>query len=115
MAICFDAIGEKYVTFLAAKSAQKGAVCKVSVNDTVGGCVEDDAFCGVVADVRDGCAAVVMSGYVEVACSSSTLPGPGYVMLAADGKGGVKKSSSAGRTYLVVHTDTAAGTLGLFL
>ena len=60
MAICFDAIGEKYVTFLASEGTEQGAVCKLSANDTVGGCGENDVFCGVAAEVKDGCAAVVM-------------------------------------------------------
>ena len=38
MKISFDAIGEKYVTFLAGSGAAKGQVCKVSANDTVSGC-----------------------------------------------------------------------------
>ena len=29
MAICFDAIGEKYVTFLASEGTEQGAVCKL--------------------------------------------------------------------------------------
>ena len=50
MKISFDAIGEKYVTFLAGSGAAKGQVCKVSANDTVSGCAAGEAFCGVVAD-----------------------------------------------------------------
>ena len=54
MAICFDAIGEKYVTFLASEGTEQGAVCKLSANDTVGGCGENDVFCGVAAEVKNG-------------------------------------------------------------
>ena len=107
MKISFDAIGEKYVTFLAGSGAAKGQVCKVSANDTVSGCAAGEAFCGVVAEVRDGCAAVVMGGYAEVPFSDETL--------GADGDGGVKSVTSGGRGCLIVHVDAAAKTLGLFL
>lgn len=115
MAISFDAIGEKYVTFLAADGAVKGAVCKVSGNDTVDACDEDEVFCGVAAEIRDGCAAVILSGYVELPCSDETTPGAGYALLAADGEGGVKSVTSGGRSCLIVHADAVAKTVGLFL
>lgn len=115
MAICFDAIGEKYVTFLASESAEKDAVCKISANDTVGGCDADDVFCGVVAEVKNGCAAVVMGGYAEVPYSGTTDPAVGYALLAADGTGGVKAVTSGGRSCLVVHVDTTEKKIGLFL
>ena len=98
MKISFDAIGEKYVTFLAGSGAAKGQVCKVSANDTV-----------------SGCAAVVMGGYVEVPFSDETAPSVGYATLGADGDGGVKSVTSGGRGCLIVHVDAAAKTLGLFL
>ena len=115
MKISFDAIGEKYVTFLAGSGAAKGQVCKVSANDTVSGCAAGEAFCGVVAEVRDGCAAVVMGGYVEVPFSDETAPSAGYATLGADGDGGVKSVTSGGRGCLIVHVDATAITLGLFL
>ena len=106
MAICFDAIGEKYVTFLASEGTEQGTVCKLSANDTVGGCGENDVFCG--------CAAVVMGGYVELPYTG-TAPAVGYALLAADGKGGVRTAASGGRSCLVVHVDTAEKKIGLFL
>lgn len=115
MAISFDAIGEKYVTFLAADGAEKGAVCKLSANDTVDGCEANDVFCGVVAEVKNGCAAVVMGGYAEVPYSGTTEPTVGYVLLAADGDGGVQVVTSGGRSCLAVHVDTTGKKIGLFL
>lgn len=114
MAICFDAIGEKYVTFLAAEGTEQGTVCKLSANDTVGGCGENDVFCGVAAEVKNGCAAVVMGGYVELPYTG-TAPSVGYALLAADGKGGVRTAASGGRSCLVVRVDTAEKKIGLFL
>ena len=113
MAISFNSIGEKYVTFLAADSAKKGEVCKMSASGTVAGCEEDDEFCGLVKDLEDGYAGVQLGGYVELPCSG-TLPSVGYAILAADGNGGVAEAET-GKTCLVVFTDSTAGVIGLFL
>ena len=113
MAISFGSIGEKYATFLAAASADKGEVCKVSANCTVAGCSAGDEFCGLVRDLENGHAGVQLGGYMEVACSG-TLPSVGYAILVADGNGGVK-TAQTGKTCLVVFTDSSAGMIGLFL
>lgn len=113
MAISFGSIGEKYVTFLAAASAEKGEVCKVSANCTVAGCDAGDEFCGLVRDLEDSRAGVQLGGYMEVACSG-TLPSVGYAILVADGNGGVKAAQS-GKNCLVVFADSTAGVIGLFL
>ena len=113
MAINFGAIGEQYVTFTAGTGLAVGAVCKVSANGTVSACEEDDVFAGVVDQLRGGKAGVVMGGYVEVPCSG-TLPDPGYVILAADGDGGVYEADE-GRTCLVVNVDSTNDMIGLFL
>ena len=114
MGICFDAIGEKYVTFLAGEGAEKGKACKVSANDTVDVCDDGDVFCGVISECRDGCAAVIMGGYAELPYSG-TAPEVGYALLAANGAGGVKAVTSGGKSCLVVHVDETAQTVGLFL
>lgn len=113
MAISFNAIGEQYVTFLAAETAQEGAVCKMSGNDTVDVCGAGDDFCGVIAQCKGGSAAVILGGYVELPYSGGELS-TGYAVLAADGNGGVKEAQT-GRKCLVVRVDTAAQTVGLFL
>ena len=113
MAISFGSIGEKYATFLAAESAAKGEVCKVSANCTVAGCDDGDEFCGLVKDLENGHAGVQLGGYMEVACSG-TLPSVGYAILAADGNGGVEEAET-GKTCLVVFADSTAGVIGLFL
>ncbi len=114
MAISFHAIGQTDVSFLDAGSAKAGQVCKLTENGTVGACAAGEAFCGVVREARAGVAAVTMRGYVELPYSA-TAPGVGYQMLAADGTGGVKSVTSGGRSLLVVQTDSAAGTVGVFL
>ena len=66
MNISFKGIGDQYVTFAAAETAELGAVCKISANGTVDKCAADDAFCGVIAELRFGMAGVRMGGYVEL-------------------------------------------------
>lgn len=114
MAVSFEAIGEKYVTFLKGSGAAEGEVCKLTANRTVGACAEDDAFCGVVSQIRGNLAAVTLSGYAEVSYSGSTAPTVGYSLLSADGEGGVAVNED-GKAYLVVSVDTTNKMIGLFL
>ena len=113
MAISFGAIGEKYVTFLADNTAAEGVPCKVTEDKTVGACSADDAFCGVITQVRGGTASVLMAGYAELPYSG-TAPSVGFATLLADGEGGVCADED-GREYLIVNVDTTAGKIGLFL
>ena len=113
MAISFGAIGEKYVTFLAGASAEDGKLCKVTANGTVGKCAANDAFCGVITQVRGGTASVLMGGYVELPYTGAA-PSLGFCALAAGGADCVK-AAEGGREYLVVNVDTTAKTVGLFL
>ena len=85
MSISFKGIGDQYVTFSAAGTAE----------------------------LRFGTAGVTMGGYVELHYTGAA-PTVGYTALAADGSGGVKVLEG-GREYLVVSVDTEAQTVGLFL
>lgn len=114
MNISFKGIGDQYVTFAAAETAELGAVCKISANGTVDKCAADDAFCGTIAELRFGMAGVKMGGYVELHYTG-TAPALGYTALAADGTGGVKVAEEGGREYLVISVDTETQTVGLFL
>ena len=113
MAISFDAIGEKYVTFLAADTAKEGEVCKVSADATVDVCAQGDVFCGVITQARGGTASVLMGGYTELPYSGAA-PEVGYGKLSANGEGGVQVSEN-GREYLIVRVDSANSTVGLFM
>ena len=104
MAISFEAIGERMVTFAAGTGLKEGKVCKVTANGTVGACRKDDSFIGVVSSVRGGAANVVMGGYVEVS----------YAGMATDEDGEVVPATT-GRTCLVVSVDAANKKIGLFL
>ena len=114
MAISFEAIGERMVTFAAGTGLKEGKVCKMTANGTVGACGKDDSFIGVVSSVRGGAANVVMGGYVEVSYAGTTTPALGYAVLVTDENGEVVLAA-AGRTCLVVHVDAANKKIGLFL
>ena len=113
MKISLNGFNNKTATFAAASGLEKGAIVSLSANLTVDEAAEDDAFCGICSDVRDGYASVILEGYVKVGYSS-TAPSLGYAILAADGDGGVAEAE-AGRTCLVVEVDTTAHTLGIIL
>ena len=114
MAISFEAIGERMVTFAAGSGLKAGKVCKMTANGTVGPCGADDSFCGVVSAIRDGAASVIMGGYVEVSYAGDTAPSLGYAVLAADENGEIVPATS-GRTCLIVNVDAAGKKIGLFL
>ena len=113
MAIHFEGLGERKMTFTAASSAAKGIVCKLSANNTAAGCSAGDVFFGVVESVRGGKAAVITEGYAEVGYTG-TAPSLGYNILAANGSGGVKGAES-GKNCLVVSVDTTNKIVGMFL
>ena len=114
MAISFEAIGERMVTFAAGTGLKEGKVCKMTANGTVGACGKDDSFIGVVSSVRGGAANVVMGGYVEVSYAGTTAPALGYAVLATDENGEVVPATT-GRMCLVVSVDAASKKIGLFL
>lgn len=114
MAISFEAIGERMVTFAAGTGLKDGKVCKMTANGTVGACGKDDSFIGVVSSVRGGAANVVMGGYVEVSYAGTTTPALSYAVLATDENGEVVPAA-AGRTCLVVSVDATNKKIGLFL
>ena len=122
MAISFEAIAERYVTFLAGNTAAEGKLCKVTANGTVGACAGGDDFCGVITQVRNGAASVLMGGFVKLPYTGAALDRES----AAQGKGVARggrrlveetetKPAETGRSHLVVNVDTANKTVGLFL
>ena len=116
MAISFEAIGERLVTFAADTGLTAGKVCKISANGTVGPCSEE-GFCGVVSEVRGSMAAVLLEGYAELSYAGSTAPSLGYAVLTTNKAGEVvpAEEGGTGRTCLVVSVDAANKKIGLFL
>lgn len=98
----FDGIGQWAATFPRAAGSAGQAV---TLNADGRVCTPSDGgdFIGVVLSVgRDGLAcSVALGGIVSVPCSG-TAPARGWAGLAADGKGGVKASTS-GRAFRVLE------------
>lgn len=113
MKVSFGGYGESIVTFEAAEGVKAGAPVKITANGTVGPCAAGDRFCGVAVSVRDGIAAVQLSGYVTLPYSDTGLA-VGYqkALAGADGK---IKADAAGGEILVTDIDTAAATCGIIL
>ena len=114
MNLSYEFVGQQAVTFAAQSGVNAGTVCGICANDTVGKLSAGDAFCGYVLDVaKDGAACVALHGYVQLPYSGDA-PALGWSGLCADGSGGVK-ADDTGKSYLVIHVDTADGTVGFFL
>ncbi|MBQ8852149.1 MAG: hypothetical protein IJZ66_06915, partial [Oscillibacter sp.] len=75
-------------------------------------CADGDAFCGMALSGAHATVGVQVKGFIEVKAAAEVALG--WVKLCADGNGGVK-ASDAGREYLVVGYDSAAGTAVVYL
>ena len=105
--VSFEGLGALCATFYAGEDVAPGSVVKLTDEAQVGPCADAEPFCGLALDLREGCAAVQVKGFMTVKTADTLALGP--ALLAADGKGGVK-SASAGTAALVVSRDTQAGT-----
>ena len=109
MNVSFEGIGQWCATFACKGEMADGQMVKVSGNGEVEACAAGDAFCGKVTAVsRDGKACAVALGGMVTAVCTGTAPALGWANLSADGNGGIK-ADSAGKSYLVVAVDAAAG------
>lgn len=115
MKIGYEDIGQVAVTLEAAEPLQAGMAVSLSGNGVVTICPDGEAMCGVVRSVRDGAAAVQVSGFAAVSYSGTAVPAAGWNKLAGDGSGKVKVDSANGRDILVVDVDEAAKTAVLYL
>lgn len=109
MNVNFNGYGENVATFIADSNlTQSGVPVKITADGTVAMCSASDSFCGICVGVRDGYAAVQLSGYVTVTTTAKIAVG--YQKLAAGANGIVAVNTTAGREYLVVDsTATQAG------
>lgn len=82
-------------------------------NDRVADAGMGEIPIGIGLQERCGIAAVQLKGFAEVPYTGAA-PQLGFTSLVADGTGGVKVAD-AGLPCLVVHVDTEASTLGLYL
>ena len=102
MKVNFNGYDESVLTFIADNTLTKaGQLVKIVDDGTVGRCEVGDTFCGVCVAIRDGYAAVQLSGYVVV--QSKNKVQLGYQNLVA-GEDGSVIARPHGRDYLVVHS-----------
>lgn len=105
MEISFEGIGQTAATFAAAGGIEAGMTAALTADSTVGVGKAGDAPCGKVLSVKNGMAAVQISGMAQVSYSG-TAPTVGYAAIACDGSGGIKTVTTGGITCLVVSVNT---------
>ncbi len=108
MNVNFNGYGENIATFIANSTlTETGVPVKITADGTVSKCSANDSFCGICVAVRDGYAAVQLSGYVKVQTTAKLALG--YTKLAA-AAGGKVAAYDSGRALLVIDsTATEAG------
>lgn len=111
MNINFSGYNENVVTFEIEKSdVVMGTPVKMSKSGTVTACKAGDDFIGVAVNVRNGYAAVQLTGYIEMPTNESFSVG--RQVIVSDGATKVK-SGTDGREYLVVYVEN--GVVGFIL
>ncbi len=111
MNINFSGYNENVVTFAVDGSGvTMGTPVKMSSSGTVKACESGDSMVGVAVNVRNGYAAVQLTGYIEMPTDSSVEVGYQTLAACADGK---VEASASGREYLVVTQGT--GIVGFIL
>ncbi len=108
MNINFSGYNENVVTFAVdSQDVVMGTPVKMSDSGTVTVCADGDEMAGVAVNVRNGYAAVQLSGYIEMPTDEKMTVG--YTKIAAASSNKVKQSDN-GREYLVVYaTDSVVG------
>lgn len=102
--INFSGYNENVVTFAVDDSTVlMGTPVKMTSSKTVGACSDGDNMIGVAVNVRNGYAAVQLTGYIEMPTDEELTVG--YNTLCA-AQGGKIKSSENGREYLVAYVDS---------
>lgn len=101
MTVNFSGYNENALTFQADESVKAGSPVKMKESGTVTLAADGERFIGIALNVREGYAAVQLSGYVETAYTGSV--GLGYVNLASNGTG--VKALSSGVSYTVICKD----------
>lgn len=110
MDVNFIGYGENVATFIADRAlTQAGVPVKISGNGTVTQCAANENFCGICVGVRDGYAAVQLSGYARFETVNQLTVGYQKLTAAANGK---ITAGQNGRELLVVDsTATDAGVI----
>lgn len=111
MNINFSGFNENVVTFAVDDSVVlMGTPVKMASSNTVTACADSEDMIGVAVNVRNGYAAVQLTGYIEMPTDETFEVG--YQTIAA-ASGNKVKSASSGREYLV--TSVQDGVVGFIL
>lgn len=103
MDVNFNGYNENVLTFIADSGiTNPGVPVKISASGKVSKCSTNDVFCGVCVNVRDGYAAVQLSGYVQLPATGTITPG--YTKVAINSAGRVAADSEHGKEMLVVYS-----------
>ena len=108
MEISFEGIGQVAATFAAAEGIEAGMAVALTADSTIGMGKGGDAPCGKVLSVKNGMAAVQISGMMGVGYSGSA-PAIGMNTIAVDGSGKIK-TATGGISCMVMSVNTADGT-----
>lgn len=113
MAISYEGIGQVCVTMRKDDDVTAGMPINIFKNDCVSTADVEDSFVGVVAQVQDSYASVIVRGFVTVGYSGNN-PNVGICQLLADGNGKVT-CNAEGNTYLVTKVNTTDKTVTFLL
>lgn len=110
MNVNFSGYGENVATFETNGTITVGSPVMVTANGKVS--AANGAFCGICTGLRNGYAAVQLSGYARVAYTDA--PSVGYSKISA-ASGKITADSDTGREYLIIDIDTTNKIAGIIL
>lgn len=111
MNVNFSGFNENVVTFeVSGSGVTMGTPVKMASSHTVEMCNDNDNMIGVAVNVRNGYAAVQLSGYVEMPTDDEFEVGYQKISAGADSK---VKNAQSGREYLVCASEN--GIVGFIL
>lgn len=113
MSVAFHGTSELILSFEAGQTVTAGHPQAMSANNTVSNAPDGAKPVGIALHVRNEIAAVKMKGYLELTYSGAA-PTLGWNGFVSDGTGGLRVDAG-GLSCLVIHVDTAARRVGLYL
>ena len=112
MKLSYKGINERVVTFLANGTIEPGDLVRVSSDNTVSVCEDNQIFDGVAVACRQGLCSVQVAGCAEVKLDEAIATG--YKDISAGANGGIK-AAVGGRMCTIINTDTTAGVATIIL
>ncbi len=107
--INFNGYMENVLTFECDDDVNVGDLVSMKASGKVGKAAADSAFIGVCVSVKNGIAAVQLSGYIEKKKGGTVNLGFTKLVAAADGV----KTGNAGKEFTVIYSDDS--TVGFIL